>query len=100
MLVVFVRSDAARGFGNEQAAIVEKAVRQRQPELREAAQPRGERLFADESARDYGATSPPIGEAAVALKEPDVDEADGAPVVKRVHRQSAPRRRASGSPKA
>ena len=99
MLVVFVHSDAAAGFGNEQAAIVEKAVRQRQSELREAARPRGERLFAD-GPRRLRRNIAAYWRSAVALKEQEVDEADGAPVVKRVHRQSAPRRRASGSPKA
>ena len=86
MLVVFV-------------AIVEKAVRQRQSELREAARPRGERLFAD-GPRRLRRNIAAYWRSAVALKEHEVDEADGAPAVKRVHRQSAPRRRASGSPKA
>ena len=99
MLVAFVHSDAAAGFGNEQAAIVEKAARQRQAELREAARPRGERLFAD-GPRRLRRNIAAYWRLAVALREHELDEAGAAPVVKRVRRQSAPRRRASASPKA
>lgn len=46
LLVVFVHSPAAAGLGGERAALIEKAARHRQAWLREAAKPRGARLFA------------------------------------------------------
>jgi CHAD domain-containing protein len=99
MLVAFVHSDAAAGLSNEQAAIVEKAARQRQAELRETAKPRGERLFAD-GPRRLRRSITNYWQSAVALKEHELDEDTAAPAVKRVRRQSAPRRRASAAAKA
>ena len=47
MLVAFVHSEAATTISGEHAALIEKAARQRQAELRAAARPRGDRLFAE-----------------------------------------------------
>jgi CHAD domain-containing protein len=98
LLVAFVHSDVAAGLGNEQGAIVEKAARQRQAELREAARPRGDRLFAEAPKRLRDS----IGvywRSAVGLKERELDEASVTETAKRVRRQSAPRRRASATVK-
>jgi len=98
MLVDFVHSNAAAGLGNEQAAIVEKAARQRQTELRETAKPRGERLFAD-APRRLRRSIAIYWQSAVALKEHELDEGAVAPAVKHIRRPSAPRRRASAASK-
>ena len=100
MLVAFVHSEAAAGISGEHAALIEKAARQRQAELREAARPRGARLFTEPPKRlrrSIGA----YWQAAAALKEHELDEAaaDDRPL-KRVRRQSAPRRRVPGAAKA
>ncbi|MDP1910297.1 MAG: CHAD domain-containing protein [Hyphomicrobium sp.] len=98
LLVAFVHSDVAAGLGNEQGAIVEKAARQRQAELREAARPRGERLFAEAPKRLRDS----IGvywRSAVGLKERELDEASVAETAKRVRRHSAPRRRTTATGK-
>ena len=74
MLVAFVRSDAAERLGQERIAKIETLARQRQRELRALAQPTGARLFAEGA----GALRRRIAvywEAAVALREPDEDEA-------------------------
>jgi CHAD domain-containing protein len=99
MLVAFVHSAAAAGLSNEQAAIVEKAARQRQAELRETSKPRGERLFAD-GPRTLRRSIALYWRSAVALKEHELDEGAAAPAVKHIRRQSAPRRRASAAAKA
>jgi CHAD domain-containing protein len=98
MLVVFVHSDAAAGLSNEQAAIVEKAARQRQAELRETAKPRGERLFAG-GPRTLRRSIDIYWQSAVALKEHELEEG-AVPAVKHIRRQSAPRRRAAAASKA
>ncbi len=92
MLVAFVHSDAATTISGEHAALVEKAARQRQAELRACAKPRGERLFAEAPERLRRS----IGvywQAATALKEHELDEAGAETPAKRIRRQSAPRRR-------
>jgi CHAD domain-containing protein len=103
MLVAFVHSEAAAGLGSEQAAIVEKAARQRQAELRATAEPRGGRLFA-EAPKRLRRSVRAYWDAAVALKEHELDEAGTAQTVtvkvKRVRRQSAPRRRPPAASKA
>jgi CHAD domain-containing protein len=74
MLVAFVRSDAAERLGQERIAKIETLARQRQKELRALARPAGARLFAEGA----GALRRRIAvywEAAVALREPDDDEA-------------------------
>lgn len=91
LLVAFVHSDAA-GLGEEQAALVEKAARKRQAELREVARPHGERLFA-ESPKRLRRSVNAYWDAAVALKELELDAADAPSTGKRTRRQSAPRRR-------
>jgi CHAD domain-containing protein len=103
LLVAFVHSDLASKLGSEQGAIVEKAARQRQAELREAARPRGDRLFAEAPKRLRDSIAI-YWRSAVGLKERELDEASVAETAKRVRRQSAPRRRAGatvkGAPKA
>jgi CHAD domain-containing protein len=94
VLVAFVHSDAATGLRGEQAALIERAARQRQSELRLTARPYGERLFADAPKR----LRQNIGvywNAAVDAKEHELDVggARPAPPTKRVRRQSAPRQR-------
>jgi hypothetical protein len=99
MLVAFVHSEAAAGISGEHAALIEKAARQRQAELREAARPRGDRLFAEPPKRlrrSIGA----YWLAAAALKEHELDDAAADRPLKRVRRQSAPRRRVAGAAKA
>ncbi len=98
MLVAFVHSEAAVALSGEHAALIEKAARQRQAELREAGRPRGERLFAEPPKRlrrSIGA----YWQAAAALKEHELDEATADQSLKRVRRQSAPRRRVPAAPK-
>ncbi len=92
MLVAFVHSDAATTISGEHAALIEKAARQRQAELRVRAKPRGDRLFAEVPKRLRRS----IGiywQAATALKEQELDEAGAETPAKRIRRQSAPRRR-------
>jgi len=99
MLVTFVHSEAAAAISGEHAALIEKAARQRQAALREAARPRGDRLFAEppkQLRRSIGA----YWQAAAALKEHELDEAAADGSAKRIRRQSAPRRRATGTAKA
>jgi CHAD domain-containing protein len=101
ILIAFVHSDAAAGLRGEEAALVERAARRRQAELREAAKPRGERLFAASPKRLRRS----IGiywDAAVALKEHELDAGDAKPAqpTKRVRRQSAPRQRPPAAVKA
>lgn len=106
MLVAFVHSDATTMSG-EHAALVEKAARQRQAELRECAKPRGDRLFA-ESPKRLRRSVGVYWQAATVLKEHELDEASAETPAKRIRRQSAPRRRlavatktaAKASPKA
>jgi CHAD domain-containing protein len=96
MLVAFVHSEAAGSISGEHAALIEKAARQRQVELREAARPRGDRLFAEPPRRlrrSIGA----YWQAAEALKEHELDEAAADGPARRIRRQSAPRRRAPGA---
>lgn len=95
LLVAFVHSDAA-GIGEEQAALVEKAARKRQGDLREAARPRGERLFAEAPKRLRRCVGA-CWDAAVALKEQELDEAEAHSGPKRVRQQGAPRRRAQAT---
>ena len=98
MLVAFVHSEAATAISGEHSALIEKAARQRQAELREAARPRGDRLFAEPPKRlrrSVGA----YWQAAAALKEHELDEATADGPVRRVRRESAPRRRLSGAAK-
>jgi CHAD domain-containing protein len=74
MLIAFVRSDAAERLGQERIAKIVTLARQRQKELRALARPTGARLFAEGA----GALRRRIAvywEAAVALREPDDDEA-------------------------
>lgn len=101
MLVAFVHSDAATALRGEQAALIERAARQRQAELRDIAKPRGERLFAA-SPRKLRRSIGIYWDAAVALKEHELDkEGAGAPAApaRRVRRQSAPRQRQPASAK-
>jgi CHAD domain-containing protein len=101
MLVAFVHSDAASSLGGEQAALIERAARQRQAELRETARPRGQRLFAAAPKRLRRS----IGiywDAAVVMKEHELDatgDTRAAAPAKRVRRQSAPRQRLPAGPK-
>ena len=92
MLVAFVHSDAATTISGEHAALVEKAARQRQAELRECAKPRGERLFA-EAPKRLRRSIGVYWQAATALKEHELEEAGAETTAKHVRRQSAPRRR-------
>ena len=92
MLVAFVHSDAATTISGEHAALVEKAARQRQAELRECAKPRGDRLFA-EAPKRLRRSIGVYWQAATALKEHELEEAGAETTAKRVRRQSAPRRR-------
>jgi CHAD domain-containing protein len=97
MLVAFAHSDSAANLKGEVAAIVETAARRRQEELRDAARPRGERLFADKPAllrRNIGI----CWSAAVALK--DLQARAEAASAARTVRKSAPRRRPAPPPKA
>jgi CHAD domain-containing protein len=99
MLVTFVHSDAATTISGEHAALVEKAARQRQAELRERAKPRGERLFA-EAPKRLRRSIGVYWQAATALREHELDEAGAENLAKRVRRQSAPRRRLPVATKA
>jgi hypothetical protein len=99
MLVAFVHSEAAAAISGEHAALIEKAARQRQAELREAARPRGERLFAEPPKRLRRSVGV-YWQAAAALKEHELDEAAADRPLKRIRRQSAPRRRVQGAAKA
>lgn len=92
MLVAFVHSDAATTISGEHAALVEKAARQRQAELRERAKPRGDRLFA-EAPKRLRRSIGVYWQAATALKEHELEEAGTETTAKHVRRQSAPRRR-------
>ncbi len=99
MLVVFVHSDAAAGLGNEQAAIVEKAARQRQAELREsgeAARRAPIRRRSPHIAAQYRRLLA-VGRGAQGARG---GRGDAVPAVKHIRRQSAPRRRAAAAPKA
>lgn len=96
MLVAFTRSDAA-GISQEQAALVEKAARRRQAELRETARPHGERLFAT-SPKQLRRSVATYWAAAVALKEQELDKALP-PSANRVRRQGGSSRRAMASSK-
>jgi hypothetical protein len=102
MLVAFVHSDAATALSGEPAALIERAARERQAELRAIAKPCGQRLFAAKPKRLRRS----IGiywEAAEALKAIELAEGDPArseAPPKRVRRQSAPRRRAKPPTKA
>jgi hypothetical protein len=103
MLVAFVHSDAATALSGEPAALIERAARERQAELRAIAKPCGQRLFA---AKPKGLRRS-IGiywHAAETLKAKELAEGDPAgdpvPSDKRVRRQSAPRRRAKAPAKA
>jgi CHAD domain-containing protein len=94
VLVAFVHSDAGDALRGEQAALVERAARQRQSELRLTAQPYGERLFADTPKRlrrNIGV----YWNAALDAKEHGLDAGGARPVppTKRVRRQSGPRQR-------
>jgi CHAD domain-containing protein len=83
MLVDFVRSEAGERLGQERIARIETLALQRQQELRALARPTGARLFAE----GPGALRRRIAvywDAAVALREPDDDEA---------HKQKKPSRR-------
>jgi hypothetical protein len=96
LLVSFARSDVA-GIGEEHAALIEKAARRRQAEMRETARPRGERLFAP-SPKRLRRSIATYWAAAVALKEQELDKAQPASA-KRVRRQGGSSRRAMASPK-
>jgi CHAD domain-containing protein len=101
MLVTFVHSDAAAGLRGEQAALIERAARQRQTELRASAKPRGERLFAA-SPRRLQRSVGIYWDAATALKEHELDQTGGAKAAqsaKRLRRQSAPRQRSAAQAK-
>jgi CHAD domain-containing protein len=71
MLVAFVHG-GERGLSEEQVAAVETAARQAQAELRSAAKPRGERLFAG-GARKLKKAVATYWKAASAIKESDID---------------------------
>ena len=90
LLVAFVRSDAAAGITGEQAAAIEKAVRQRQRALRDIAKPRGARLFA-EGARSLRRSVADYWEASVALKEHEPGDDDTEKPASRA--RTGPRRR-------
>src|SRR5689334_8144174 len=68
LLGAFLRSDRASALGAEAAANVERLALQRQRELRELAQPMGQRLFA-EGARSLHRRIAAYWDAAVAMKE-------------------------------
>jgi CHAD domain-containing protein len=98
VLVAFVHSDAGAALRGEQAALIERAARQRQGELRLTARPYGERLFTDAPKRlrrNIGV----YWNAALDAKEHELDAGGARPVppTKRVRRQSAPRQRAPGT---
>lgn len=84
LLVAFVHSDAA-GISKERAAVVEKAARRRQGELRDIARPHGDRLFA-ESPKRLRRNIATFWTAAVALKEQDLDTAEAQSPSKRTRR--------------
>jgi CHAD domain-containing protein len=94
VLIAFVHSDAGAALHGEQAALIERAARQRQDELRLTARPYGERLFIDTPKRlrrNIGV----YWKAALDAKEHELDAGGTRPVppTKRVRRQSAPRQR-------
>jgi CHAD domain-containing protein len=94
MLVAFVGSDAAERLGQERIAKIETLARQRQKELRALARPTGARLFAERA----GALRRRIAvywDAAVALREPDDDEAHAD---KKPGRRVATKRRPDAEP--
>ncbi len=91
ILIAFVHSDAAHGLRGEPAALVETATRNRQQELRVAARPRGDRLFA-ESAKHLRRNVGEAWEAAVRLKELETDEVLSSP---KPVRRSVTRRRSA-----
>jgi CHAD domain-containing protein len=100
VLVAFVHSDAGAGLRGEQAALIERAAREGQGELRLSARPYGERLFADgpkRLCRNIGV----YWKAAFDAKEHEVDADQSRPAqpAQRVRRQSTPRRRAAAHPK-
>jgi hypothetical protein len=90
LLVAFARAQSADQIKSEQAAAIEKLARQRQMVLRDLAQPKGLRLFA-EGPKNLHRRVAAYWDAAVALKEraPDEDE----PRPKTARRQPARRRR-------
>lgn len=90
ILIAYVHSEAAEKLHGEPAALVETAARQRQQELRAAARPRGDRLFA-ESAKHLRRNVGQAWEAAVRLKELETDEILSSP--KTVRRSVTARRR-------
>jgi CHAD domain-containing protein len=96
VLVGFVHSEPGSALRGETAALVETAARNRQGELRGAARPRGDRLFA----QGAGQLSHDIGiywDAAVRLKGLEQDP-EPAPAAKRVRRPATPRRRGQAVP--
>ncbi|MFA5898383.1 MAG: CHAD domain-containing protein [Hyphomicrobium sp.] len=98
LLVAFINNPGTSGISATQAKLVEKAVRQRQAELRTLARPRGERLFA-ECPRRLRRSVAAYWSAAASLKdlETPADEAKsaGKGVSKRALRPRPARRRAS-----
>jgi CHAD domain-containing protein len=100
VLVAFVHSEAAASLRKETAAIVETAARGRQEELRAAAHPRGDRLFAT-GARQLRKNIGEYWEAAARLKQLERDESPTKP--KRIRRPAVPpkgRRRPHAASKA
>jgi CHAD domain-containing protein len=100
VLFAFIQSDAADGLRGELAALIERAARLRQAELRETAKPCGERLFADTPKR-LRRNIEVYWSAAVDAKEHELDAGGPRPArqAQRVRRQSAPRRRAGAGAK-
>jgi CHAD domain-containing protein len=91
LLVAFARAQSADQIKPEQATAIEKLARQRQAVLRDIAQPKGLRLFA-EGPKSLHRRVAAYWDAAVALKERAPDE-DEPPPPKTPRRQPARRRR-------
>jgi len=95
MLTAFVHSDSAGPLNGEAVAVIEAAARQRQQELRLAARPRGDRLFADKPRR-LRRNIQTYWDAAVGLKELEREAVVAAP---KRRRQAPVRRRTPATPK-
>jgi CHAD domain-containing protein len=91
LLVDFARSQTADQIKSEQATAIEKLARRRQAELRDMAQPKGLRLFA-EGPKSLHRRIAAYWDAAVALREREPEE-DAPPPPKTPRQQPARRRR-------
>ncbi len=91
LLVAFARAQTADQIKSEQVTAIEKLARQRQAVLRDLAQPKGLRLFA-EGPKSLHRRIAAYWDAAVVLKDREPDE-DEPPAPKPTRRQPARRRR-------